>query len=72
MLNTTDAYFLFDSQNYRKKEMEIIYGNLEKVNLNTLDKLIDKAIDNNDWRIVEHVLAKYDLKGYLIKKVEKH
>lgn len=48
--------------------MEIIYGNLEKVNLNTLDKLIDKAIDNNDWRIVEHVLAKYDLKGYLIKK----
>ena len=63
MLNVVEAYCLFNSQNYTEKELEVIYGDKKEVNPDTCSDIIDKAIEIDDWRIVEHVLAKYDMDG---------
>lgn len=70
MLNAAEAYFLFDSQNYTKKELEVIYGDKKEVNPDVCSDIIDKAIEIDDWRIVEHVLAKYDIDGRIRDKVK--
>lgn len=69
MLNVAEAYFLFNSQNYTKKELEVIYGDKEEVNPNICSDIVDKAIEIDDWRIVEHVLDKYDMNGRIRDKV---
>ena len=69
MLNVVEAYCLFNSQNYTEKELEVIYGDKKEVNPNTCSDIIDKAIEIDDWRIVEHVLAKYDMDGRIRDKV---
>ena len=69
MLNVVEAYFLFDSQNYTKKELEVIYGDKKEVNPDVCSDIIDKAIEIDDWRVVEHVLAKYDMNGRIRDKV---
>ena len=52
-----------------KKEMEIIYGNLEYVPPKQIDKLWDKAVDKwDDWQAAQHIAKKYDDDGYLRKK----
>ena len=52
-----------------KREMEIIYGNLEYVPPKQIDKLWDKAVDKwGDWQAAQHIAKKYDDDGYLRKK----
>lgn len=66
-MNMSEFYYLVDSQNYTQKEIEIIYGNKEKVNKRTLRTLLDKAFDKyKDYRVFEIVNNKYDSSGNLI------
>lgn len=52
-----------------KKELEVIYGDKKEVNPDVCSDIIDKAIEIDDWRVVEHVLAKYDMNGRIRDKV---
>ena len=60
MIDLDDFWYIVRSQHYTKKEMEIIYGNLEYVPPKQIDKLCD-------WQAAQHIAKKYDDDGYLRK-----
>ena len=66
MIDLDDFWYIVRSQHYTKREMEIIYGNLEYVPPKQIDKLWDKAVDKwGDWQAAQHIAKKYDDDGYL-------
>ena len=71
MMDLDDFWYIVRLQHYTKREMEIIYGNLEYVPPKQIDKLWDKAVDKwDDWQAAQHIAKKYDDDGYLRKKNE--
>ena len=69
MIDLDDFWYIVRSQHYTKREMEIIYVNLEYVPPKQIDKLWDKAVDKwGDWQAAQHIAKKYDDDGYLRKK----
>lgn len=54
MIDLDDFWYIVRSQHYTKREMEIIYGNLEYVPLKQIDKLWNKAVDKwDDWQAAD-------------------
>jgi len=49
--------FLYD--NYTAKELSIIYGNMEQVTAQNMDKLLNKAFSLNDFKTIERLTKLY-------------
>ena len=59
MIDLDDFWYIVRSQHYTKREMEIIYGNLEYVPPKQIDKLWDKAVDKwGAWQAAQHIAKK--------------
>lgn len=66
MIDLDDFWYIVRSQHYTKREMEIIYGNLEYVPPKQIDKLWDKAVDKwGDWQAAQLPSLAICLNGFV-------
>ena len=54
--------FLFNVNisNYSKREMLIIYGQVDSLSYKTIDKLLDKAFKIEDFKTIDQLLKLYE------------
>lgn len=58
--SSVDAFFFnVNSCNYTKKQMDIIYGRIDKVSFSAINLLLDKAFSIDDHKVIERIVNSY-------------